>query len=296
MKALQSSKAHHLEAGQRLASLTPRWISHKGFSPVTKRPAWIKDGLLGPGRPGSPALSWDFIYEAFGSEDYETFKKEYVVPAYLASFWAVPDFTKPGLETVIRKRRRFGGRMQKVWHRNTREGDVWLIELSLPKIATERYGAPRDIQVQLRHRADGTTSLELYYREKDAFRGAEALWLRFRPLVAKGTSWHFHKMGEWIAANEVCKGGGGQLHGLDRGVALRSKGGAGLLLESLDAPLVGPGIPNLLGFKSALPSASEGVSFNLFNNTWTTNFPMWNGDDGKFRFQLAQLPPLISES
>ena len=293
LKALQASKNHLLEARQRLATLIPRSISHKGFVPVSRRPSWIKNGLLGP--DGSPALRWDFVYEAFGSEDYETFKNEYVVPAYLASFWAVPDFTKPGLETVIRKRRRFFGRLQKLWHRATREGDAWLLELSLPRIASERYGAPRKIEVQLRHRADGSgTSLELCYREKDAYRGAEALWLRFRPLGAKGTSWHFHKMGEWIAPDKVCRGGGGQLHGIDRGVALRRKGGPDLLLESLDAPLAGPGIPNLLGFKDALPSASEGVSFNLFNNTWTTNFPMWNCDDAKFRFQIRPSKPAVS--
>jgi len=295
MKALQASKTHHREAGQRLVSLTPRWISHTGFSPVIKRPAWIKDGLIGPERPGSPAISWNFIYEAFGSEDYETFKKEYVVPAYLASFWAVPDFTKPGLETVIRKRQRFVARVQKAWQRAAPDGDMYLLEMAFPKIAVDRYGAPHEIQVLFRHAADCSgTSLELCYRGKDAYRGAEALWLRFRPLVSQGTSWHFHKMGEWIASGEVCKSGGGQLHGIDGGVALRRKGGAGLLLESLDAPLAGPGIPNLLGFMSALPSASEGVSFNLFNNTWTTNFPMWNCDDAKFRFRIGPSKPAVS--
>jgi hypothetical protein len=28
------------------------------------------------------------------------------------------------------------------------------------------------------------------------------------------------------------------------------------------------------------------VSFNLCNNTWTTNFPMWNGEDVQFWFKV----------
>ena len=131
-----------------------------------------------------------------------------------------------------------------------------------------------------------SVSLDLNYRGKDAYRGAEALWLKFSPGSKKDARWLFHKMGELIAGDEVCKSAGRQLHGIDQGVVLRRLGQPDLLLESLDAALAGPGLPNLLGFKDTLPAASAGVSFHLYNNTWTTNFPMWNGEDAQFRFQI----------
>jgi hypothetical protein len=287
LQAVQTSKPHAREVAQRLSALEPRWSNLKGFAPVRKLPAWVQCGQLPQGDSKPAPLAWEFIYEAFGSEDYQTFKQEYVVPAYLASFWAVPDFTKPGMEAIIRKRKRFTARVRKLWHRKTADSDTWILEMGFPKIASVRYGAPREIQVCLTQRAEApSVSLDLNYRGKDAYRGAEALWLKFSPGSKKDARWLFHKMGELIAADAVCTSAGRQLHGIDQGVVLRRLGQPDLLLESLDAALAGPGLPNLLGFKDTLPAASAGVSFHLYNNTWTTNFPMWNGEDAQFRFQI----------
>ncbi|MFZ4600403.1 MAG: DUF5054 domain-containing protein, partial [Terrimicrobiaceae bacterium] len=295
LQAVQTSKSHAQEVAQRLAALEPRWSNLKGFAPVRKLPDWVQRRLLSQSDSLPTPLAWEFIYEAFGSEDYQTFKKEYVVPAYLASFWAVPDFTKPGMETIIRKRKRFKARIRKLWHRRSGDGDTWILEMAFPKAASVRYGAPREIQVSLTQRTGASTvSFDLNYRGKDAYRGAEALWLKFSPGIKKDARWLFHKMGELIAADEVCKSAGRQLHGIDQGVVLRRQGQPDLLLESLDAPLAGPGLPNLLGFKDTPPAASAGVSFNLYNNTWTTNFPMWNGEDAQFRFQIRPSKPARS--
>jgi len=287
MKALQASKARHREAEQRLAGVIPQWSGPQGLSRISKAPSWVRQQLVGPDAIG---LSWEFVYEAYGSEDYEIFKEEYIVPAYLASFWAVPDFTKPGMEAVIRRRKRYSARVRKVWHRKHSEGEEWLLEMAFPNVAAERYGAPRKVHVRVtRTAASERIGFELSYGAKDAYRGAEALWLNFKPTGGIGNEWLFHKMGELIASEQVCLRAGRQLHGIDKGVILRSKKKPDLLVESLDAPLAGPGIPNLLGFKDAIPAASAGISFNLFNNTWTTNFPMWNNDDARFRFGIAPL-------
>ena len=57
-------------------------------------------------------------------------------------------------------------------------------------------------------------------------------------------------------------------------------------IETLDAPLVAPGALSLLNFTNDEPDLEEGVSFNLHNNVWGTNFPMWFEDDCRFRFRL----------
>ena len=57
---------------------------------------------------------------------------------------------------------------------------------------------------------------------------------------------------------------------------------------TLDAALVAPGEPSLLNFNSDLPRLAKGAHFNLYNNVWGTNFPMWYEDDAQFRFVLRE--------
>jgi len=57
-----------------------------------------------------------------------------------------------------------------------------------------------------------------------------------------------------------------------------------LLIETLDAPLVCFGQTKLLNFDDNLPDLRGGIHFNLYNNIWGTNFPMWRDDDMQFRF------------
>jgi hypothetical protein len=41
-----------------------------------------------------------------------------------------------------------------------------------------------------------------------------------------------------------------------------------------------------MDFPDTLPALAEGPHFNLFNNLWGTNFPMWFEGDLKFRFAI----------
>jgi hypothetical protein len=54
----------------------------------------------------------------------------------------------------------------------------------------------------------------------------------------------------------------------------------------VDTVLAAPGKRSMLDFHNKLPDISGGVHFNLYNNIWGTNFPMWFGDDMEFRFTL----------
>ena len=60
-----------------------------------------------------------------------------------------------------------------------------------------------------------------------------------------------------------------------------------LRIETLDAPLVAPGTPLLLDFNNNQPDLTQGVHFNLYNNLWGTNFPMWFEDDCRLRFKVV---------
>ncbi|MNO03120.1 hypothetical protein D3C81_2237310 [compost metagenome] len=58
-------------------------------------------------------------------------------------------------------------------------------------------------------------------------------------------------------------------------------------LETLDATLAAPGAGRLLQFDNTFAPLDPGWHFNLHNNIWGTNFPMWYGEDAKFRFRLT---------
>jgi hypothetical protein len=97
------------------------------------------------------------------------------------------------------------------------------------------------------------------------------------------------KLGELFSPLEVVRHGNRKLHAIGRQVLYSDKQDV-LSIETLDAPLVAPGEPSLLRFDNRQPPLSQGMHFNLYNNIWGTNFPMWYDEDARFRFILMLRP------
>jgi hypothetical protein len=57
-------------------------------------------------------------------------------------------------------------------------------------------------------------------------------------------------------------------------------------VEPLDCALAAPFGPRLLHWQE--PIDGPDLYFNLYNNIWNTNFPMWFSDDAKFRFVIRK--------
>jgi hypothetical protein len=113
-------------------------------------------------------------------------------------------------------------------------------------------------------------------RNKPANRMPEAGFVTVAPDVAQG--WEFEKLGLWQPAARVAPRGGGQL----QAVAAARTGG--LTITPLDTPLAAPAGSPFMPFNPAPPDFSQGLRFNLFNNKWGTNFPMWWEGDFLARF------------
>jgi hypothetical protein len=94
----------------------------------------------------------------------------------------------------------------------------------------------------------------------------------------------FTDLAERIDPTDVVKGGGRALHAIDGEISFAG----GARLETLDAPLVAPGVRDLL-WKRCNPLPRTGSSFhvNLYNNVWGTNFPQWFSDDMAYRFVIS---------
>lgn len=222
-------------------------------------------------------------YQTFSAEDYERFFHQYIRPSEQDNGWTREDFTKPGLEKA-RPLSRFWQPLVKGLYRRRRQFLVHLV--GEPQAASE-YGCPREFYLIYSFGAGKPEiGIQLAWFDKPACRMPEALWLAFSPRVSCGAEWRMDKLGEEISPLEVVENGNRHLHAVGRGVSC-ADGGDCLRIETLDAPLVAPGEPALLDFNNQQPDMRQGVHFNLYNNLWGTNFPMWFEEDCRFRFKLA---------
>jgi len=92
-------------------------------------------------------------------------------------------------------------------------------------------------------------------------------------------------MGLWHASDRIAESGGAQLQAVSA-VRGTSAGGA-LTIEAMDTPLVAPQNWDFMTFCKTRPSFAEGIRFNLHNNKWGTNFPMWCEGDIVARFRIS---------
>lgn len=222
-----------------------------------------------------------FTYEAFSTDDYERYWQQYIrnQDDPETREWAIPDNLKPGLQ--VAEHQGWYLTVQQVY---TGEGEI-LLEAALPP-ESQWIGAPE--VVYLAYSAAPTGDLEVTVRwfDKPACRKPEAFWLTMQPLVPDAGQWWVRKLGHRIDPTDVVSKAARTLHGFDKGVCYQGDAFQ-LDMDSLDAPLVAPGKPSMLDFHNQLPDLSGGMHFNLYNNIWGTNFPMWFEDDAQFRFRLG---------
>ncbi|MBQ2726423.1 MAG: DUF5054 domain-containing protein [Clostridia bacterium] len=199
-------------------------------------------------------------YQLFDRTDYERFREEYL---RLDCRWSQWDFTKVGLPEYR------GGIYTPEVTGAWQDGDTRVFRLTFDEEIRRFSGLP---EIWLMEREDFT---ELRWFGKGANRLPEAFWLRF-PQVTENLE--LYKLGQWIDPDAVLDAK--NLHGV---WAVRNES---CEIETLDAPLAAPFGRNLLRRKN--PTDAQSLYFNLYNNVWNTNFPMWFTDDAKFRFVIRR--------
>ncbi len=235
-------------------------------------------------------------YQTFNEDDYAQYMKEYLInmdvnfsPEWTNSAWAKHDFNKPGINKAGAKSGMVKPVMTWAGCKETDNYSELLIKVEFPIWCSEEFGAPRGIYITYTFSNENpTVAIKVQWFNKPACRLPEALWYSFLPKIENPNKWMMDKMGEWISPSEVIEGGNRTLHAVQTGLRCPINHGE-LMLETLDAPLVSLGSPRLLHFDKALPDLSGGMHFNLYNNTWGSNFPMWYNDDALFRFNIKIL-------
>lgn len=255
------------------------------IDPRTGAIARLTDRATGREWAGPHNLLALLRYQTFSQADYDRFRRQYNINKRATAFWAVPDYTKPGIAAVGAEARWWLPQVTDLYHERAAGGERVLVQMAMPAEATGRFGCPRLAMLEIVLPDDQPALyLDLQWFEKPASRLPEALWLSFSPpgLLARG--WVLEKMGQPIAPREVVRDGNRHLHAVE---SVEYRGArAHLRLETLDAPLAAPGEPSLLDFTNRRPALRRGVHVNLYNNVWGTNFPMWYEEDARFRFVL----------
>jgi hypothetical protein len=187
------------------------------------------------------------------------------------------------MESAAPERRMWLPSGVEIYRQERAGGQAFLIQLSFPTRASASFGCPRRVFLEwFFPTGQPRAELRLMWFDKYAARPPEAVWLSFQPVVSAGVEVVMDKLGQPVSPLEVVSGGNRHLHAVGRGVSVRD--GQQMEINTLDAPLLAPGEPSLLDYTNLLPDLQKGLHFNLYNNVWGTNFPMWSEDDGLFRF------------
>ncbi len=212
-----------------------------------------------------------FIYEVFSYDNYKHYFDRYI---RVIHSWTYGDFSKPGMQKAIDCYRRYEPERVHI----NRVGDSKIvIRYYFPKEAHREFGCPLMIDAEIKA-IDSGLYFDIAWFNKPANRAAEALWVGFRP---NSKNKRISKLGSLIDPRYVVDNAQSRLHATDYGVVYDD-----LSIETLDAALVAPQEPMLLSFRDCKPADDEGINFNLYNNIWGTNFPMWYDEDARFRFIL----------
>jgi len=217
--------------------------------------------------------------ERFSKSDYGRFQRQYNRGGY---DWAVWDFSKPLMPSRL-GHRTFSARLQEVYRTVGNGVDRLVLRLSMP--SSDLTGMPGEIYLTYDFaRCQPVLSVTLDWFGKFPARLPHAINLECHPVQSDGC-WEFRKLGEVVDLTAVVVNGARGLHAVDADISCQIDSGR-VVFRSLHAPLVAPGQPHWLDFDNRLPDLGAGFNYNLYNNLWGTNFPMWYDDDTRFQFEF----------
>lgn len=240
------------------------------------------------GAPGSIGL---LQYQTLVYSDFETWRAEYLIPGTGGD----NEYGKPVsfMDATPKPQHRLAvPKLTGIWTKQ-QESQV-ILKLQLDSALVEEAGAPEFAWLVYSSPNKKTITARLELVNKTSTRLPEATYLSFRPAGSNNSgAWEQSIISSWTSPLDIADGGARGLHYVsDEGVRVATGHGSDRLqIRSLDAGLLRWGAP--LPFPTPIHGATPtgaGASFNLHNNIWNTNFPLFMPFDGhdslSFRFEL----------
>lgn len=236
-----------------------------------------------------------FQYQTFTEEDYSTFINLYGYCDPCPS-WFYNDFGKPNVTSADPEHKIFLPKLNSMWYKKQREGGCSiLVELIMEEEAWIKYGSPTNVWVQynIQPHSKRTVDIQLMIFNKTSTRLPESLWFTFNPLTQdKKWDWQLTKMGYQVSPLEIVLNGSRHIHGIEHIKYTNSIDS--FTVTPHDVALVVPGEinPFPVPLNISPDINSYGMSFNIYNNIWGTNYIMWypyiNQDSNSlYRFRIS---------
>jgi len=231
-----------------------------------------------------------YRYETFSAEAYQAHHHRYNRDFETGKAWVLADFGKPGMERAVPTPvDRLWGVTLASLERFDGDGFVEIRALLHAEEESPR-GAPRIVCLSYRFTGEGVLQqIRLDWKEKEATRLPEALWLSLALALPPEGEWRMIKIGKRLPMDNTVSRGARSVHAVE-GVEYRL-GDQALLIANRDSPLVSIEHRKLLRFDDELAPVTGAFHFNLCNNLWGTNFPLWYGEDGSSVLEFTVTRP-----
>jgi len=224
-------------------------------------------------------------YNSYGNDDYDFWKNNYTRNYETTKSWSEPDFLMPGFKYVDKKypQGKFSYKLNELYLSEKDNGII--LCFSIESKLVEDCGAPKTFEIKIKDTAEGL-SLEVIWLEKDASRLPESLFINF-PLCYDEDKLKYVKISHEIDPYDIVETGNRNLSAVEK-INFVCKDSEYSLIN-VHSPLVSTGEGKILQFDNIFESIKDkGLSFNLYNNIWGTNFPLWYEDNAYFKYILTQ--------
>ncbi len=223
-----------------------------------------------------------YRYQSFSAATYQRWHHTYNRDYEDNKKWLLADFGKPGMEHAIPQA------IDALYAATLVSLSEYRTEFKIEIVATLQAvrdtprGAPRNVIITYGFSLEGRLeTITLDWFDKEATRLPEALWLSVGFSMKDKGRWKMVKIGQSLPLGPTVSRGSRSIHAVQ---ALEYANR--LSVQNLDSPLVSLGKRKLLDFDDA-PALENGCfHFNLCNNIWGTNFPLWYEEDGRSRIHL----------
>lgn len=213
-------------------------------------------------------------YVSYSKKELDFFQANYMRDLDKHAFWAIPDFSCPGIDRVDGKypTGRFPYRVYQSAIKKYDDHFVVTLLLETEKKLSDELGAPRTISI-IYEVYDKKVKIRLSFFGKDANRLNEALFMRLYPAI-DGNTLRFVKTGTQINPYDICDKGNRNISAVE--CVTFSSRTAQVKIVNKHAHLVSLGGGRILEFDNKYASAKNaGIAYILHDNIWKTNFPLW---------------------